>query len=93
VLPETRRICDLLDADPLGLIGSGSLLICCRPAESADLLTALQTAGVAAVVIGSLGEAGADVTAVDRGRPASWPSFAADEAARLLTQAKPPQGM
>ena len=31
VFPETRTICRLLGVHPLGLIGSGSLLICCRP--------------------------------------------------------------
>ena len=86
VLPETRRLCDLLGADPLGLIGSGSLLVCCRPEESAALLAALRAAGIAAAVIGSLGERGAGVTARERGRPAPWPAFAADEAARLLVQ-------
>ena len=86
VLPETRRLCDLLGADPLGLIGSGSLLLCCRPEESAALLAALRAAGIAAAVIGSLGEPGAGVTAQERGRPAPWPAFAADEAARLLAQ-------
>jgi hypothetical protein len=30
VFPETRTICRLLGVHPLGLIGSGSLLICCR---------------------------------------------------------------
>jgi len=30
VFPETARICRLLGIDPLGLIGSGSLLIVCR---------------------------------------------------------------
>ena len=73
VSPETRRLCDLLGADPLGLIGSGSLLVCCRPGESAALLAALRAAGIAAAVIGSLGERGAGVTARERGRPAPWP--------------------
>jgi hydrogenase expression/formation protein HypE len=84
VLPETRRVCDLLGADPLGLIGSGSLLVCCRPDETAALLAALQAAGIAAAVIGDLGEEGAGVAALERGRPAPWPAFASDEAARLL---------
>ena len=35
VSPETRRLCALLGADPLGLIASGSLLVCCDPAEAA----------------------------------------------------------
>ena len=30
VFAETRKICRLFNIQPLGLIGSGSLLICCR---------------------------------------------------------------
>ena len=37
VAPETARVCALLGADPLGLIASGSLLICCAPAGAAAL--------------------------------------------------------
>ena len=44
----TRRICDLLGADPLGLIASGSLLVCCGPDEAPALLAALAAAGIAA---------------------------------------------
>ncbi len=86
VLPETRRLCELLEADPLGLIGSGSLLVCCRPGEVAALLAALRAAGIAATAVGDLGEEGAGVSALEHGRPAPWPSFAADEAARLLAR-------
>ncbi len=32
----TTRVCALLGADPLGLIASGSLLICCAPDEAAS---------------------------------------------------------
>ena len=84
VSPETRRLCDLLGADPLGLIASGSLLVCCDPAEAADLLAALAAAGIPAADIGELTGEGAGVAALERGRPAPWPEFATDEAARLL---------
>ncbi len=84
LLPETRRLCALLGADPLGLIASGSLLICCRPDETRQLLRALSDASIAATVIGEVGERGAGVTALERGRPAPWPELVADEAARLL---------
>jgi hydrogenase expression/formation protein HypE len=87
LLPETRRLCELLGADPLGLIASGSLLVCCRPDEAGRLLRALDDGGIAAAVIGEVAERGDDVSALERGRPAPWPSFAADEAARLLAQA------
>ena len=81
----TRRICDLLGADPLGLIASGSLLVCCDPEEAPALLAALAAAGIAGADIGELTEEGAGVVALERDLPAPWPHFATDEAARLLT--------
>jgi hydrogenase expression/formation protein HypE len=84
VFPETARVCELLGVDPLGLIASGSLLICCRPAEAEAVVTVLRDACVEAVEIGEVGEPGAGVTALERGRPAAWPEFAVDEAARVL---------
>ena len=73
-----------LGADPLGLIASGSLLLCCHPSESEAVVAALHEARIEAVEIGEVGEPGAGATALERGRPAAWPEFAADEAARLL---------
>ncbi|HJW76063.1 MAG TPA: hypothetical protein VJ787_10400, partial [Thermoleophilia bacterium] len=68
VYPETKRICELLGADPRGLIASGSLLICCAPYDSDALLTALGEAGIAATVIAELGEEGDGVqVALDEG--------------------------
>jgi hydrogenase expression/formation protein HypE len=86
LLAETRRLCDLLDADPLGLIASGSLLVSCRPEETGALLAALEGEGIPAAVIAEMGEPGAGVTALERGLAAPWPEFAADEAARLLAE-------
>ncbi len=84
VSAETRRVCALLGADPLGLIASGSLLVCCAPEETPALLAALAAAGVPAADIGALTEEGGGVVALERDRPAPWPEFATDEAARLL---------
>ena len=86
VLPATRRVCDLLSADPLGLIASGSLLVCCRRDETEALLKALADEHIVATVIGEVSERGAGVTALERGLPAPWPQFATDEAARLLAE-------
>jgi len=86
VYPETERLCALLGTDPLGLIGSGSLLICCAPDEAEALVAALRAAGITATDIGAVGRPGAGVTARASGRPTAWPSFAVDEAARLLAQ-------
>jgi len=86
VLPETRRLCELMGADPLGLIASGSLLICCRPDDTEPLLRALAGERIAATVIAEVSERGAGVSALERGLPAPWPEFATDEAARLLAE-------
>ena len=81
IYPETRRVCELLDADPFGLIGSGSLLIACDPEESRALIAALTDAGVEASDIATVIE-GEGVTV----RSGTWPRFAVDEVARLLAE-------
>jgi len=86
--PQTTRVCELLGADPLGLIASGSLLICCRPSEAGAVVAALHDALIEAVEIGEVGAPGAGVTALERGRPAPWPEFTVDEAARVLGQSE-----
>ena len=83
VFDETRRICELMALDPLGLIGSGSLLICCRP-DSADVLSQrLEAAGIRVTTIGVVTAAGTGIQAEAGGRPADWPAFEVDEIARL----------
>jgi HAD superfamily hydrolase (TIGR01509 family) len=86
VSPETRRVCQLLEADPLGLIASGSLLICCDPAGAERLAGTLEAAAIQATDIGELTEQDAGVVALERDRPAPWPTFDVDEAARLLVR-------
>jgi hydrogenase expression/formation protein HypE len=80
----TRRVCAALGLDPLGLIGSGSLLICCRPDNCRRLMERLTTAGIDVARIGSVGPRGTGVTARHRGQPADWPVFEVDEIARLF---------
>jgi HAD superfamily hydrolase (TIGR01509 family) len=84
VLPQTRRLCELLRADPLGLIGSGSLLVAVDPTEAEAAARAIRGVGVAVGVVGRLIERGAGVAALSRGLPAPLPVFEVDEAARLL---------
>jgi hydrogenase expression/formation protein HypE len=80
----TRRICAALGLNPLGLIGSGSLLICCRPDKGERLVGGLTSAGMDVTRIGTVGPRGAGVAAFDRGEPVDWPVFEADEIARLF---------
>lgn len=84
VYPQTHRLAELLGIDPLGLIGSGSLLICCRPDRSRRMMTALASAGVAVADIGEVTQAESGVDAVENGSPTAWPRFEVDEIARLF---------
>jgi hydrogenase maturation factor len=52
VAPETAAICELLDLNPLGLIGSGSLLIASSAPEAVE--EALKDHGIPVAPIGRL---------------------------------------
>ena len=81
---ETSMICGLLKLDPLGLIGSGSLIICCRQNASDNLLDKLSAEQIPASVIGEVRQAGQGVEAFRNRKPSPWPTFEADEIARLF---------
>jgi len=83
IFPQTREISRLLDINPLGLIGSGSLLICCRPAYQQQLCEAITQAGIAVACIGEVTES-SGVEAVSANGKAVWPSFKVDEITRLF---------
>jgi hydrogenase expression/formation protein HypE len=84
VFAETRIVCRLLGIDPLGLIGSGSLLICCRPAGRESLMAAIRKAGIDVTCIGEVLEKGQGITAVKKAQPTPWPRFEVDEITRLF---------
>lgn len=84
IFPETEKICALLDIAPLGLIGSGSLLIACREAHCPSLIREIHEAGIQATVIGKVLEPGHGIIAVREGRSAEWPRFETDEIARVF---------
>jgi hydrogenase expression/formation protein HypE len=84
VFAETRKVCSLLGIDPLGLIGSGSLLICCRQAGCESLLSAIRRAGIDVTCIGEVLETGQGIRAVKKAQPTPWPQFEADEITRLF---------
>lgn len=87
--PVTRKMCALLGLDPLGLIGSGSLLICCAAAQCDQLLERLRAADIPATVIGEVREAGTGIEARNHGQPAVWPRFEVDEITRLFHHPPP----
>ena len=79
VFPETEGFCRRLGIEPLGLIASGSLLICCRPEESDRLVAAIRTAGTEATAIGRVVSPGRGIDASRDGKAEEWPQFDVDE--------------
>ena len=84
IFPQTEKISELLGIDPLGLIGSGSLLICCRKTVSNKLVKRIQDAGIQVACIGEILEPGQGISAIKNGKPAEWPRFDVDEITRLF---------
>lgn len=83
VYDETARICSILGIDPLGLIGSGSLLIACSARDAAALAVAVTAAGIEITDIGEALEEGEGVEALRAGLPAELPRFDRDEVSRI----------
>ena len=84
VYPQTRRMGEVLGIDPLGLIGSGSLLVCCRPDRADRLLSEMKKAAIMATDIGVVTAARPGIDAVDNETSAGWPHFDVDEITRLF---------
>jgi len=84
--PQTVWLCRHFSLSPLGLIGSGTLLICCRPEKSAAIMQAIQSAGTTVTPIGEILAPGHGIQAVQNGRDVRWPRFEVDELTRLFTE-------
>ena len=83
VYPQTERFCSVLGLDPLGLIGSGSLLITCSPADAGPLTEAIAAAGIEVTEIGEVLGRGEGIDAFREGVRGEWPLFDRDEVSRL----------
>lgn len=68
VRPETEALCSDLGIDPLGLIGSGSLLLGCSEGGTDQVEKALSDLGVPLTWIGRVGRASTPSTSVPRFR-------------------------
>ena len=88
-LPETLAVCEERGLDPLGLLGSGTLLAAVAPAAVDLALAELSGAGVQARVIGRV-EAGIRATLSHVGQMRPLPRFARDEALRALADGESP---
>lgn len=84
VYPETAKICRLLGIDPMGLIGSGSLLIGCRHDACDQLKARIRDAGIKVTCIGKALGAGRGIKARQNNRKVAWPEFKVDEITRLF---------
>ena len=85
IFHQTERICRLLGIDPIGLIGSGSLLICCRESTCESLMSGISETGIGIACIGEILEEGRGVEAIKNGVPVAWPNFEVDEITRLFS--------
>ena len=83
VYPQTERFCSVLGLDPLGLIGSGSLLITCSPATATSLAAAIEAAGIEVAEIGEVLGGGEGIEVFQEGVRSEWPRFERDEVSRL----------
>jgi len=85
LLPVTRRICDALAIDLLGLISSGCLVVALDLTAAHAALAALREAGIVAAIAGSFNRSGA-CELISGGRSAPLPRFERDEVARYFDQ-------
>ena len=84
VAEDSKRLCAEFDLDPLGIISSGALLIGCEPDSAADILGALEEAGIRADRIGIVREQEFGVMLRRAGELRELPVFAVDEITRLF---------
>lgn len=92
VLPETRETCNALGLDPLGLLGSGALVVTLPAVRAPGLLTSLERAGIGAWEIGQMlpAEEGR-VLFASSGDEVALPVFHRDELARYFSLSQHPR--
>jgi len=83
-LPETLALCQHFGLDPLGVIGSGALLLAVDPTRSAEMIDRLEQAQIKAAIIGQVqaAEQGRVLAGPTGTRP--LPTFDRDEITRLF---------
>jgi hydrogenase maturation factor len=83
--PMTEKVCKAAGLDPLGLIGSGCLLLTCREDGGGSLERAFRERGISYAIIGKVMGEGADLDVRKAGEPAEMPEFETDEITRLYS--------
>ena len=85
VRSETEAVCGALELDPMGLLGSGALLLAVPEPDAEGVLAALAARNVEAARIGTLEDRSEGVALVGSGDGVeALPRFAADEITRVL---------
>ena len=84
VLPESRAICDALGIDPLGLLGSGALLVTLPPSEVPSLQNALERKGIEGWEIGLMIDPEEGLQMIGYEGEVPLPEFPRDELARYI---------
>ena len=83
ILEPGGAFCAALGLDPLGVISSGTLLICVAPERAQAVRRAVEDCGVACVEIGQLLPASDGIALIEAGRQRPMPTFPQDEITKL----------
>ena len=83
-LPETSAICSHLGLDPLGLLGSGALLMSTRRDRTDAVMHAARASHIPITHIGRLAEPESGITIINSAGRHPLPRFDADEVTRAL---------
>ena len=86
LLPECAAICEALELDPLGLLGSGALIATMAAGDVPAALRALDRVGVSGWEIGQMMEPSDGLWLIDRNGERTLPEFRRDELARYLEE-------
>ena len=85
ILPETAALCRAVGAEPMGLLGSGCLVISAAREQAPAMRQALEGAGIPAYAIGRMVLPEHGVCLInERGERRPMPVFDRDEIARIL---------
>ncbi|MHB8576191.1 MAG: AIR synthase family protein [Dehalococcoidia bacterium] len=85
MLDLTRRVCQTLRLNPLGLISSGCLIVVVDRVAEESVLGALSAGGIEGACIGGI-TAAKEMTCIEHGLPAELPPFDRDELARYFDE-------
>ena len=88
LLPECAAICEALELDPLGLLGSGALIATMSAGDVPAALRALDRVGVSGWEIGQMMEPSDGLWLIDRSGERALPEFRRDELARYLEESR-----